>query len=372
MPVYKANMPTKDGRQYYYKCYYIDKYGAKRRYESKKYKGVRECERAERDFLINIEKKDITNTDIMFKEVFEEWLEYKKNTIKITSFYCMKKKLYKHLYPFFEKYKLHSIKVNTLLDWKKNMATNSNLKEVSQNTIISCMKEFLDYSIDNYDFDKKVASKLQKIKIDTIKEKKKVIDFWTYEEFKNFIEVVDDEVYYTLFNFLYYTGVRIGEALALNWNDIDFENKTVNIARSISKDTEEQGCKIVSTKTQNSVRILDLDDKLLELLKKHYNIERKIYKFTNDMFVFGNILPLGRSTIHRKFTNYIKESNVKKITIHGFRHSHASLLINLGLDFKDVAERLGDTISVVQNTYYHIFPQKKSNTVNALNKLNNT
>ena len=58
------------------------------------------------------------------------------------------------------------------------------------------------------------------------------------------------------------------------------------------------------------------------------------------------------------------------ITIHGFRHSHASLLINLGLDFKEVAERLGDTVEMVQNTYYHMFPEKKSNTVNALNKLN--
>ena len=67
---------------------------------------------------------------------------------------------------------------------------------------------------------------------------------------------------------------------------------------------------------------------------------------------------------------YIKKSGVKKITPHGFRHSHASLLANLDCDFNEIAVRIGNTPKTVQNTYYHIFPQKKSNPVNLLNKLN--
>lgn len=74
------------------------------------------------------------------------------------------------------------------------------------------------------------------------------------------------------------------------------------------------------------------------------------------------------SNIKSKNPNY-KEGN-SIITPHGFRHSHTSLLINIGLDFKDVAERLGDTIRMVQTTYYHMFPEKKSLTVKALNNLN--
>ena len=87
------------------------------------------------------------------------------------------------------------------------------------------------------------------------------------------------------------------------------------------------------------------------------------------MFIFGNIKYLTQTTLITHLNKYIEIANIKKITIHGFRHSHASLLIHLGLDFKDVAERLGDTIEMVQSTYYHMFPEKKSNTVNALNKL---
>lgn len=59
-----------------------------------------------------------------------------------------------------------------------------------------------------------------------------------------------------------------------------------------------------------------------------------------------------------------------KISPHGFRHSHASLLFHLGCDSHDVANRLGDTVRVVENTYYHMFPSKKSNTVKVLNNLN--
>ena len=66
---------------------------------------------------------------------------------------------------------------------------------------------------------------------------------------------------------------------------------------------------------------------------------------------------------------YIEKANCKKITPHGFRHSHVSLLINLGCDSRDVAERIGDTIEVVEKTYYHMFPEKKKIPTNKLNEL---
>lgn len=87
------------------------------------------------------------------------------------------------------------------------------------------------------------------------------------------------------------------------------------------------------------------------------------------MFVFGNIKCISPTTIRRKLDFYINKTNIKRITPHGFRHSHASLLIHLGLDSRDVAKRLGDTVQVIESTYYHMFPEKKSNAVNVLNKL---
>jgi len=106
------------------------------------------------------------------------------------------------------------------------------------------------------------------------------------------------------------------------------------------------------------------------MLTEHKERESKIIDFNKEMFVFGNIKHISPTTFQRRLNNNIIKSNIKKITTHGFRHSHASLLINLGCDSRDVAERLGDTVEIVEKTYYHMFPSKKSRTINVLNSLN--
>ena len=236
---------------------------------------------------------------------------------------------------------------------------------------VTVFKEILKYASDNYDFDIKVTNKLQKYRIEEVKkDRESTYNFWTYEEFKQFISFVDDKLYYVIFNFLYFTGVRFGEMAALTWHDINFNKKSIRINKTLNTKIEDKGYIITEPKTQNSNRTIDLDDKLINLLKEHYNSENDLFDFNKDMFVFGNAKYIPTTTFIRKLDFYIKSANVKKITPHGFRHSHVSLLINLGCDSRDVAERIGDTIQVVEKTYYHMFPQKKKRTVEALNMIN--
>ena len=114
---------------------------------------------------------------------------------------------------------------------------------------------------------------------------------------------------------------------------------------------------------------VEIDDDLIDLLKKHHTEESKLYGFNNDYLVFGNVKPISPTTFRRWLNEYIDKANVKRITPHGFRHSHVSLLINLGCDSRDVAERIGDTVEVVEKTYYHMFLEKKTIPVNKLNNL---
>ena len=144
----------------------------------------------------------------------------------------------------------------------------------------------------------------------------------------------------------------------------------MSITKSYTNKAGNKNIRIVSPKTRNSIREIDLDDNLISLLKKHHKSEAKIINFNPNMQIFGNISYITPTTFARKLNFYITKSSVKKITSHGFRHSHASLLIHLGCDSRDVAARLGDTVRVVESTYYHMFPSKKSNTVKALNNLN--
>lgn len=357
------------GNSWYYRCYFTDRYGNRKQTKSRLYptKGIASDE--EHEFLRSIKTTDTIDLNINFKYVCDEWLNFKRNKIKITTYYGVEKTTKKYIYKYFYNFKLHDIKIHNLQEWK-NTLIKSNLSISRTNLIISYLKEILTYSNVYYDFDTKIANYLVKIRDDSpIKNDSLKDNYWTYEEYNRFITNVDDNYYSLIFKFLYYTGVRLGELRALNWNDIDFIKKTLSITKSMSKDSFQKGSIIVSPKTKNSIRTLDLSNNLINELLAYKEEQKKIYGFNNNWYVFGGFQYLGITTLRNKLNQYIKIANVKKITIHGFRHSHVSLLIDIGCDFKDVAERIGDTIKMVQETYYHMFPKRKKIIIERLNNL---
>ena len=376
MPVYREknkNKWTKDGRSYYFRCYYTDMYGNRKQKESKLYKLSSEAKEAEREFLNSVEKKDITDTNISFEAVFYEWLSIKERAVKCTTYYRLKQNLTKHILNFFSKYKLHSIKMDTINSWYSYLE-NANIGEKYQNSLIGYLKEVLTYAKDNYDFDIKIVSRIQKKRIskDVTKVNDALWNFWTDKEFDIFIKCVDDPFYYIIFNFLYYTGLRMGELIALTWNNVNLERKEIYIKDNFTNKVEGQVFAIVDPKSDNSIRIVDLDDDTVAMLSKHYEHEKKLYNFSNEWFVFGNVKYVAPTTFANHLDKYIEQAkkehtNFKRITPHGFRHSHASLLINLGCDSREVAARLGDTVEVIESTYYHMFPDKKKHTIDVLN-----
>ncbi len=375
MPVYqkkdkngKAIKDTK-GNSWYYRCYYTDMYGKRKQTKSRLYPTKSIASDEEHDFLRKIKTTDKTDLNIYFKHVCDEWLDFKKNKIKITTYYGVEKATKKYIYKYFCNFKLHDIKIQSLQEWK-NILIRSNLSVSRTNSIITFLKEILIYSNIYYNFDIKVANYLVKIRDDSpIKNDTSKENYWTYNEYNQFIASVDDSYYSLIFKFLYYTGVRLGELRALNWNDINFTKKTLSITKSMSKESFQKGSVIVSPKTKNSIRTLDLSDNLINELLEHKKEQQKTYGFNDNWYVFGGFQYLAITTLRNKLDKYIKIANVKRITIHGFRHSHVSLLVDIGCDFKDVAERIGDTVKMVQETYYHMFPEKKKIIIERLNNL---
>ena len=364
------NKWTKDGRHYYYKCYYTDMYGNRKQKVSKMFLTSSEAKNAERDFLNKTETTDIINTNVSFETVYNEWLEYKKKRVKSTTYYSLKKRTNKYILDYFKNFKLHSIKVDVINKWSNQLQYINDIGIKHKNRIITELKEILEYAKINYEFDEKISHKLQKQKVEkSISQKDSEYNFWTYEEFQQFIKVVDDDFYYLMFNFLYFTGLRFGEFIALTWEDIDFNKNSLRINKTLSTKVEEVPYLITDPKTNNSIRNIGLNNDLMTLLKQHKTREEKIYKFNEKMFIFGNIKYIAASSFARKLDYYIDIAKVKRITPHGFRHSHVSLLIHLGCDSREVADRIGDTIQVVETTYYHMFPEKKKHTIDVLNSL---
>ena len=181
------------------------------------------------------------------------------------------------------------------------------------------------------------------------------VDFWTYNEFLKFMSVIDDKLYYTFFHTLYFTGMRLGECLALNWNDL--EDNCISITKTISKEKIDGERVITSPKTKSSIRKVLIDEELKNNLYEYKKYCEKKIHFDKNWFIFGDLTPLAPTTIERHKNNYCNIAKVKKIRIHDFRHSHASLLISSGVPITVVQTRLGHSNpSITLEVYSHMLP----------------
>lgn len=159
--------------------------------------------------------------------------------------------------------------------------------------------------------------------------------------------------------------MRLGEVLALNWNDIDFSRNTIAVSKSVYF---KKGVSYISTpKTKASIRQIVINAKLMNELEVWQHKQYELLKqFLNDDYsdlqLFQNSpIPITKDSIEKYYRGLLKRNpNLKKIRIHDLRHSHASLLINQGEDYLVVKERLGHaSITTTIDTYSHLYPSKQ-------------
>ena len=196
------------------------------------------------------------------------------------------------------------------------------------------------------------------------------------DELKTFLECARGaslSYFGPLVHLLSYTGLREGEALALKWSDIDFENKQISITKTT---THFHGKQIIQTpKTKTSIRTISIDDATLTVLSKWRKDQIKIY-FRNgkhfegdDNFVFTNESAdwIQAQNFTRYFKRFINDRGLKPITPHGLRHTHASLLFAAGVEPKNISDRLGhSSIKITLDLYTHIADEQRTDAIEKL------
>ena len=155
-------------------------------------------------------------------------------------------------------------------------------------------------------------------------------------------------------------GTRKGEATALNWNDIHFESGKVDIFKTISNKNLDGSKTVTSTKNKKN-RSIYMPDQLNFLLQNLKHYYQEFSDFSDDWYVFGGINSLSFTQIDRvKDSVYDSCPKLNRLTVHQFgRHTHASYLISHGKSISEIAFRLGDTEKVIEDTYVHLFDQRK-------------
>ena len=297
-----------------------------------------------------------------FEEAYKNWKIYGSKRHKKQSFDTMSYKFNLHIFPFFKDYNLEDITINDILSWQDKILE----KKFSNNynsSLYYILSSFFDYCSIFYNFDKSIIKKVGNFKKKYEENKK---DFYNLKEFNLFIKNLDNNIYKQFFNLMFFTGTRPGEAMALKFSDL--QGEYIYITKTIN----EHGNREIDTpKTNSSIRKIRIDKILkndLLRLKKYYD---KLYNRSNfDYFIFGGIKPLAPTTINRYKFKACNKANLRPITLHQFRHSHATLLLHNGIIINEISRRLGHSNpSITLNIYTHTDLNQEKRVLTTLNSL---
>ena len=238
-----------------------------------------------------------------------------------------------------------------MIDWRNSLA-ESGLATRTRNRGIQYVKAAFDHAEKIYGI-KNNAVVINTFKL--TKEDKKEMPVWTPDEFRRVASEVESPLYRAFYTFLFWTGCRRGEALALCKEDIN--GNVVHIHRAIKH--FKNGFQ--SLKTDSSERYITIDSKTMAMLKPL--IEHA------DPFVFGGDRSLPITQVDRYFKKAIKAAGVKPIRIHDLRHSHATWLINQGVNIIAVSKRLGHaSVNQTLKTYAHLLKKTNDEMIGAIDE----
>ena len=364
MAVYKSKRPTKDGRQYFFRIKYKDVLGRIHDYNSPKYLNLKEAKDQEALYRIEIQQQNINNSTITIKEAFNEYMCQHRKEIKKQSVSKVIDK-YNHL-KLIENVKINSLNTGHLNLLIKDLESKK-LSVSYKNKILGVLRSIIRYSNKYYDTTDNILKFITNFKnVDSIK---KEMDFYTYDEYKVFDSAIDSLEWHTLFEILYFMGLRKGELQALTWNDINFDKKELSITKTLTSKIKGENYTISSAKTKNSIRVLPMPKNVLNDLKMMFNEAKKFKDFKMDWFVFGNSAPFRENTIQNHNLKYSNLANIKHIRVHDFRHSCASLLINKGASITLVSKYLGHSkVSITLDVYSHFYKSELLEITNIIDK----
>jgi len=297
-----------------------------------------------------------------FFTVYNEYIIYARKNQKEQSFESLKSRFELRILPYFKDKNLEDITSKDILAWEDSIMA-LNYSNNYNKSLYYALSGFFEFCKLHYNFNKNIISNVGCFKPKYEKDNHK---FYNKKEFDKFIKYVEEPVYKQFFCFMFYVGTRPGETMALKFSDLK------NGYISIDKTMNSHGKRNIGTpKTRTSNRIIAIDkvlEKDLLELKKGY--EEKYNLKNYDYFIFGGKKQLSPSSISRRSEKAAKMANLRKLTLHQFRHSHATLLIQNGMMINEVSRRLGHSkTSTTLDIYSHTDLMQEKRVLNALNHL---
>jgi integrase len=315
----------------------------------------REALEWEREFLQQ-KTADLTMT---FESFVEIYMSDMKVRLRQSTWQTKENIIQKKLMPYFGNRRMSEVTAKNIIQWQNEMMNHSkNGKPFSATylkTLHNQVSAVFNHAVRFYDLKNNPAAKAGSIG----KKEAKEMSFWTKDEYMKFADsMMDKPISFYAFEMLYWCGFRMGELLALAPADFDFNKSTVNINKSYQRIGREDI--ITEPKTPKSNRIISMPDFLSQQMKEYIE---SLYGCDQT----DRIFPITKSYLHHEMNRGSKEQGIKRIRVHDIRHSHVSLLIDMGFSAVAIADRVGHESIDITFRYAHMFPSRQIEIADKLN-----
>ena len=353
MPVYKDKNGT-----WYAMVRYEDWQGERKQKCKRGFVTKREAQNWERRFLLQAN----SDLDMLFKDFYKLYEQDMRSRLKQNTWEHKAHVIQSKILPYFGDKPMKDIQARDVLSWQNELLRHrdKNGKPYSETYLknlhnqLSCI---FNHAVRYYDLGVNPAAKAGSIGVKNAKE----MNFWTKDEYMQFSEVMMDKpVSFYAFEMLYWCGIRLGELLALTPEDFDFQNRKLRINKSYQRIKGQDV--ITEPKTKKSNRTIEMPDFLCEEMQDYL---RMLYDQKSDERIFT----ISKSYLHHEMDRGAKAAGVKRIRIHDLRHSHISLLIDMGFSAVAIADRVGHESIEITYQYAHLFPSKQTEMAKRLDDL---
>lgn len=339
---------------------YKDSKGNSKQTTKRGFKTKREASEWEREFLLNAS----FSINMKFKNLANMYFDDIKPRIKEITYINKLSKVNNRILPHFGEMVLSDITPFEIRKWQNELVeavnpnTSGKYSTYYIKSINTVLKTIFSFAVKFHGLKENPVTKAGTLKL----QYEKKMDIWTLEEFKKFVDLLKHrQMTYVGFHILFFCGLRVGEMLALTRKDIDLERLTININKTYRRIGVRDV--VTSAKTDSSDRVIRINEKLGELLKSYFE---KIYNLKND----DRIFQLTRYAFRDDMKRYSKKAEVKQIRLHDLRHSHASMLINAGVNPLAISKRLGHArVDMTLNVYSHLYPSYDEKLMNILDEV---
>lgn len=321
-----------------------------------------------------------------FKELAEDWLKIYSPTLKDNTLIMTKSYIKVYLLPEFSHYRIEEINPRIIKSVTKKWAINADTAKIVNGkrergkgkdyvNALRVLSNILDYAFEIGELESNPAMGIKAPKPKK-REMHKKIKYFSEKELDKWIKYLNnlDETPKNIFDKNLYmllldTGIRIGEALALKWSDVNFEKQYIHISSTVTRLGKVQE----TPKSEKSVRDIYINQSTIQRLKAWKSYQAKEHKTINiskSNYIFPSLhnINLIHAAAYSRFLEHIKNSGLPNIGLHGFRHTHASLLLARGANYKEIQERLGhSSIKTTMDVYSHLSKTKAKETAELIN-----